>query len=157
PGEGLKVLLEGEEVTNEIRLPKVAEAASVISTYPEVRQALVELQRRLGSKGPTVAEGRDVQTVVFPDAEVKIFLVASLEERARRRYLDLIARGIREPFEKVKREIEERDIRDMRREVAPLRPAPDSFVIDSTPNFPGETIERAVWIVKRRLSEVTNK
>lgn len=157
PGEGLKVLLEGEEVTNEIRLPKVAEVASVISTYPEVRQALVELQRRLGSKGPTVAEGRDVQTVVFPDAEVKIFLVASLEERARRRYLDLIARGIREPFEKVKREIEERDIRDMRREVAPLRPAPDSFVIDSTPNFPGETIERAVWIVKRRLSEVTNK
>jgi len=153
PGRGLKVLLNGEDVTEEIRLPEVSNTASIISTYPEVREELVRLQRRLGSRGPTVAEGRDVQTVVFPDAEVKIFLVASLEERARRRFLDLIARGIRQPLEEVRRDIEERDKRDMTREVAPLRPAPDSFVIDSTPNFVGETIERAVWIVRRKLDE----
>lgn len=154
PDRGLKVLLDGEDVSEEIRLPEVAEVASIISTYPEVRRRMVELQRALGSKGPTVAEGRDVQTVVFPDAEVKIFLVASLEERARRRFLDFVAKGMRRPYEEVRRELEERDRRDATREVAPLRPAPDAFVIDSTPNFPAETIERAVWIVKRKLGEV---
>ncbi len=151
PSQGLRVFVDGEEVTKEIRRPEVSETASIISTHPEVREALVALQRRLGEKGPTVAEGRDVQTVVFPNAEVKIFLVASLEERARRRYVDLLSRGIKESFERVLAELKERDRRDSTRKVAPLRPAPDAFVIDSTPNFVSETVERVIFLVRRRM------
>ena len=133
---GERVLLDGRDVTDAIRSPSVSARASVVAADPAVRAALVERQRELLAQGDWVAEGRDIGTVVAPDAEVKVFLTASEPERARRRALELGA----DPAE-VRRDLRERDARDRERDHSPLRRAPDAVVLDSDGREAGEVVE----------------
>lgn len=148
-----RVLVDGADVTEAIRAPQVSDGASVVSVYAGVREAMVTVQRRLGAEGGVVMEGRDIGTVVFPDAEVKVFLDASLDERARRRFEELRARGAEVDFESVRKAEEERDRRDRMRDHSPLRRAPDAVVIDSTGIPANEVVERIVELVRRRGHE----
>ena len=131
--DGLQhMLLNGRDVTKEIRLPEISMYASAVSAHPSVRAYLLEMQRQLARTSNVVMDGRDIGTVVLPEAKVKVFLTASAEERARRRCLELEQRGTPEPFEKVLREIEERDWNDSHRAAAPLRQAEDAVLLDTT-------------------------
>ena len=131
--EGLvHTVLEGEDVSNDIRTEEVGAMASKVAALPEVRQALLERQRDFAQAPGVVADGRDMGTVVFPQAPVKIYLTASAEERAKRRFLQLQEKGKAADIEKILSEIIERDERDMNREVAPLKPAIDALVVEST-------------------------
>jgi cytidylate kinase len=128
----LEVLLDGRDVAAEIRTPEVSQMASKVSAVKAVRARMLELQRLMGRRGSVVAEGRDIGTVVFPEAEVKIFLDASVRERARRRFEELRATGRGADFDATLREMEERDKRDSERDLAPLRKADDALLIDSS-------------------------
>ncbi len=141
---GDRVLLDGEDVTEAIRTPEVSAAASEIAARPEVRAALAAKQRELISKGDWVAEGRDIGTVVAPDAELKVFLTASPEERARRRAAEL---GL--PLERVLADIAERDERDTTREHSPLRAADGAVEIDTTGLSIDDVVERIAGMVRR--------
>jgi cytidylate kinase len=147
-----RVLLNGEDVTEEIREPRMADAASKVSTVPAVRRALVELQRKMATENSVVMEGRDIGTVVFPDAEVKIFLDASPAIRALRRLGDLKAKGIEVAPETLEREIEERDRRDRTRAEAPLMQAPDAVYLDSSKLTIDEVQEQILAIIRARMS-----
>lgn len=127
-----RLLLNGEDRADEIRTPEMSAAASQVSAYPGVRRALLDMQRDLGREGGVVLEGRDIGTVVFPDAEVKLFLTASAEERARRRVLDLRNRGANADYDEMLAKIRSRDEADSTRAIAPLRPAEDAVILDST-------------------------
>lgn len=131
-GQSIRVLADGRDVSREIRTAEAGQWASKISTLPEVRERLVALQRRLAEGGRVVMEGRDIGTVVCPDAAVKIFLDASPRERARRRAAELEARGEKVDLDHMTREIEVRDARDSGRQHSPMKPAPDAVHIDST-------------------------
>ena len=131
-GGKLKVLLDGEDVSHEIRTPEVSQMASKASTLEVVRRWMLVLQRAFGRRGNVVAEGRDIGTVVFPDAEVKIYLDASAQERARRRVEELRRAGRQVSLDETLREMWERDKRDSERDLAPLRKADDAIAIDST-------------------------
>lgn len=128
----LHVYCNGLDVTDAIRSPELGMAASNVSKLPEVREALLSVQRDLGREGGIVMEGRDIGTVIFPDAEIKFFLEASLESRAQRRMEELKAAGIEKDIESVIKETKARDEQDMNRDIAPLKKAEDAFVIDST-------------------------
>ena len=128
----LEVLLDGINVADEIRTPEVSQSASKVSALKIVRARMLDLQRGMGQRGSVVAEGRDIGTVVFPNAEVKIFLDASAEERARRRCAELRAAGRPASLSETLREMEERDKRDSERDLAPLRMADDALRIDSS-------------------------
>lgn len=131
--EGLqRMYLNGEDVTKEIRLPRISKYASDVSAIPEVRAFLMELQRSLAREHSVIMDGRDIGTVVLPDAEVKVFLCADVETRARRRFLELEQRGTPKPFDEVLRDMEQRDYNDTHRAAAPLRPADDAIMIDNT-------------------------
>ena len=131
--DGLQhMLLNGQNVTREIRLPEISMYASAVSAHPPVRAFLLEMQRQMARTSNVIMDGRDIGTVVLPDAKVKVYLTASAEERARRRCLELDQRGTPEPFEKVLKEIEERDWNDSHRAVAPLRQAEDAVLLDTT-------------------------
>jgi cytidylate kinase len=133
-GDRQTVRVGGREVTREIRHPEISQWASILSSRPEVRQFLTEKQRRLGARGGLVAEGRDMGTVVFPEAPIKFFLQASLEVRARRRLQDLIQEGYpSRSLAEVQAEMNQRDLRDQQRALSPLRPAADAFVLDTSP------------------------
>jgi cytidylate kinase len=127
-----RILLNGEDVTSEIRLPEVGAMASPVSAVGGVREHLVAQQRRLAARGNVVMDGRDIGTVVLPDADCKIYLTASLEERVMRRYTELQAKGLSTTPEDVRSEIETRDYRDSHRENSPLRQADDAVYLDST-------------------------
>jgi cytidylate kinase len=131
-GGKLKVLLDGEDVSQEIRTPEVSQMASKASALEVVRRWMLVLQRAFGRRGNVVAEGRDIGTVVFPDAEVKIYLDASAQERARRRVEELRQAGRQVSLDETLREMWERDKRDSERDLAPLRKAADAIAIDST-------------------------
>ncbi|MBD0283362.1 MAG: (d)CMP kinase [Thermoleophilaceae bacterium] len=141
---GERVLLDGRDVTAEIRRPEVTEAASKVATNPKVRSALVRKQRELLSSGNWVAEGRDIGTVVAPEAVVKVFLTASPEERARRRAEEL---GV--DVETVRRDQALRDAQDSAREHSPLRPAPGAVQLDTTGMSVGEVVAGIVELVER--------
>ena len=141
---GERVMANGEDVTEAIRAPEVSEAASKVATDPAVRAALVEKQRELLSDGDWVAEGRDIGTVVAPDAEVKVFLTASPEERARRRAAELGT-----DVETVMRDQALRDAQDMDREHSPLRPATDAVELDTSGLSVDEVVQRVVALVER--------
>lgn len=128
----LQVLLDGQDVAADIRTPEVSQMASKVSAVKAVRARMLELQRAMGQRGSVVAEGRDIGTVIFPQAEVKIFLDASVQERARRRYAELKSADSRVDFTATLREMEERDQRDSERDLAPLRRAEDALLIDSS-------------------------
>jgi cytidylate kinase len=152
-GRSRRVWLDGVECTEDIRTPELSAAASRISAKPEVRAALLSVQRELGRPGGAVVEGRDVGTVVFPDAEVKIFLVATPEVRARRRTKELGEKGLMVNFEKTLEEVRQRDERDQGRPIAPLRPAVDSIFIDTGPLSINQVVERIVNLVHQRTQE----
>ena len=139
--EHAHVWLDGQDVSEEIRTPAISELASRLAALPAVRRKLVEIQRALRDRGPLVAEGRDLGTVVFPDAEVKIYLDADLTERARRRRDELAARGIREDYGNVKAEMAQRDRQDMEREIAPLRRPDGAIIVDSTGASPEAVVQ----------------
>ena len=131
-GGTLKVLLDGKDVSAEIRTPEVSQMASKTSALKLVRHWMLTLQRNLGQRGNVVAEGRDIGTVVFPNAEVKIYLDATVQERARRRVEELRKAGREVSLDETLREMQERDKRDSERDLAPLRKAKDAIAIDST-------------------------
>jgi CMP/dCMP kinase len=149
----LEVFLDGEEVSALIRTPEVSQMASKVSALKAVRQGLLEIQRALGRRGSVVAEGRDIGTVVFPEAEVKIFLDASVKERARRRSEELRAAGRAVGIEETQREMEERDRRDSERELAPLRKAEDALTIDSSSLDAEAVAERVIYEIRIRALE----
>ena len=144
---GAGVLLNGEDVTAAIREPEVSDAASKVAACPGVRRAMREQQRRIGAAGPSVMEGRDIGSVVFPDARVKIFLDANATERARRR-----AAESGTSVEDVTREMAARDHRDRSRAEAPLTQAPDAEYLDSSGLTPAEVEEAILRVVRRRTS-----
>lgn len=127
-----RMMLNGQDVTDEIRLPAISMYASDVSAHPPVRAFLLEMQRQLARTYHVVMDGRDIGTVVLPDARVKVFLTATPEVRAKRRQLDLLQRGTDEPFEKILREIQERDWNDSHRATAPLKQADDAVLLDTT-------------------------
>jgi len=127
-----RVMLDGQDVSTAIRTQAASDGASRVSSHPGVRAALLELQRSIGKNGGAVVEGRDIGSVVFPDAPAKFFLTATAEERARRRHAELLGRGEPAEYADILREVQERDARDMNRAVAPLVQAPDAHVIDSS-------------------------
>ena len=131
--DGLQhMTLNGEDVTEKIRLPEISLYASAVSAHPAVRAHLLEMQRKLAREHNVVMDGRDIGTVVLPDAAVKIFLTASVEERARRRCRELEGRGTPEAYEKVLEEMRQRDYNDSHRVAAPLKQAPDAVLLDTT-------------------------
>jgi cytidylate kinase len=129
---GQKVLLDGEDVSSAIRTPQAGTHASKVSAIPGVRQALLAIQRAVGKEGRVVVEGRDIGSVVFPDAEAKFFLTASVQERAARRFAELKDDNPDTTLSDVEDEVRERDHRDSMRPVAPLTQAPDARLVDST-------------------------
>jgi len=138
------IVLEGQDVTNAIRAEAVSAAASRVAVHPPVRTALYERQRAFRRPPGLVADGRDMGTVVFPDALIKVFVTASAEERARRRHKQLIAKGISITMESLLRDIQERDARDAGRAAAPLKPAGDAVILDTTDLTIEEAISRVL-------------
>ena len=148
---GVRIILEGEEVSAAIRTEQSGNAASKIAAYPRVREALLRRQRAFRMAPGLIADGRDMGTVVFPDAEAKIFLDASAEERANRRLKQLQEKGFDVNFDRLLIEIRERDDRDRNRAVAPLRPAPDALVVDSTAMDIDAVVETILQHVMQRI------
>jgi len=150
---GMQVMLDGEDVTDEIRSVEVTGAVSAVSSLREVREAMVREQRALGREGGLVLEGRDIGTVVFPDADLKFFMVAGIEARARRRALELRANGVDADLSALMREIEERDRKDSTREESPLRKAQDAVEIDTSSMTIEEQVDMVVRIVREKLDK----
>lgn len=149
--EGETVLrIEDVDRSRDIRTPQVSKGASDVSRHPEVRAALLELQRSFGADGGVVLEGRDIGTVVFPDAEVKVFLTATPEVRARRRYDELLARGSDVTYEETLQDVLDRDHQDTTRAVAPLKAAADAVVVDSSSMGLEEVVSHLQNLVHRR-------
>ena len=147
----VNVLLGGMDVSHLIRTQEVADAASKVAVFPKVRAALLQLQQDFAKNEGLIADGRDMGTVVFPDAQVKLFLDASAEERAKRRYNQLQNKGISGNFAQILAEIKERDLRDRNRAVAPLKPADDAFLLDSTTLSIDEVICQALNYIQQRI------
>jgi cytidylate kinase len=147
-GRAYTVKIDGEDVTWDVRRPEVEAVVSEVASWPEVRSALVRQQRNMAHKWPVVMVGRDITTEVLPDAELKIYLEASLEERARRRHEELLERGRDVSFEQVEREIAHRDYLDTHREAGALKKAPDAIVVDSDGLTIEQTLERVLDIVR---------
>lgn len=145
---GARVLVDGEDVTERIREPRISREVSRVSRVPAVRRAMVAAQRSLGERGAVVVEGRDIGTVVFPGAAVKVFLAASIDERARRRREELLRAGLDQAFDELRDEIRRRDELDSGREDSPLRQAEDAVRIDTTGLTVEEQVERVVQIVR---------
>jgi cytidylate kinase len=139
--DGNQVLLDGEDVTDEIRLPELSMGSSAVSALPGVRRHMVRMQQEMGRNGAVVAEGRDMGTVVFPGTKAKFYLDAAPEERARRRWLELKESGVMEEVEKVLRDIRRRDQNDASRQHSPLRKADDAIYVDTTDKTAGEVTE----------------
>lgn len=150
-----RVLLDGEDVSEDIRTPEVTDAASVVAQYPAVRQDLVRLQRQAAEGVDIVSEGRDQGTVVFPDAFCKFFLIADPEERARRRHEELVAQGKQITVDAILQQIEERDQRDAQRTVAPLKPADDAIEINTSRLTINEVIDQLEQLVRSRVNSDT--
>ncbi len=141
--------VDGHDVSNEIRTPEMGMMASAVSKSPSVRARLLTFQRDLGRNGGVVMDGRDIGTVVFPDADVKFFLDASAEERGRRRHQELKAKGMDVDLARITQEIRERDHQDSMRSLAPLRRADDALLIDSTDLNIGEVLERMLSEIRK--------
>ena len=142
------IILDGEIINDKIRTPEISKAASLYSAIPEVREKLVEIQRKMGMRKSVIMDGRDIGTNVFRDAEYKIFLTASAKERAERRFEELTAKGQKVDFDEVLRDIEKRDHDDMTRALNPLRKAEDAVEIDTTGLSIDEVIERVLKEIK---------
>jgi len=148
---GIRVYLDGEDVTDLIRTPEIDRVISKVSRVKVVRERMVTLQRKIGKDGGIVAEGRDIGTVVFPNADVKIYLIASPQERARRRLKELQAKGVAISFEEVLADIQRRDKIDSTREISPLKKAADAIEVDTTNLSIDEQVEKIYRIIRKFL------
>lgn len=146
---GLRILLDGTDVTNEIRTPEISLWVGPVSEHPVVREHLVEWQRALGQSGGVVLEGRDIGTVVFPDADLKIYLVADVHVRALRRRKEMLSRGIDQPVEEVESALAARDERDSTREHSPLRKADNAVEVDTTHMTIGDQVDAIVKLAAK--------
>lgn len=142
------VLLDGEDVSSLIRTPEASMMASKISAVPSVRAYLLDLQRDMAKTHNVIMDGRDIGTVVLPDAKIKIFLTASPEARAERRYKELVEKGTDTTFEEVLRDVKERDYNDSHRAIAPLKPAEDSILVDTTELDFEQSVEAIINVIK---------
>lgn len=147
------VFINGEDVNDKIRTEEISRAASKISAIPKVREFLLSLQRDFAKRYNIVMDGRDIGTVVLPNATVKIFLTASAQVRANRRYKEQIERGFDVNYDDILADIKERDYRDENREIAPLKPAEDSIYLDTSDNTREESIEAVLKIVKEEIKK----
>ncbi|MDG6332749.1 (d)CMP kinase [Glaesserella parasuis] len=147
----IQVILDGENVGDQIRTAQAGQNASKIAVYPQVREALLQRQRDFRSPKGLIADGRDMGTVVFPEAEIKFFLDASAEERTKRRVKQLQEKGFNANFDEILAEIKERDFRDRNRPVAPLVPAKDAMILDSTHLSIEEVIQQALDYIAQKL------
>lgn len=147
------ILLCGEDVSDAIRTPEIAKYASKVSAVPEVRQFLLETQRDMAKNGNILMDGRDIGTVILPDAQVKIFLTASAEARAQRRYLELHEKGQSITFDEVLHDIQQRDEQDMTRAVAPLKQAADAVLLDTSDISLEQSIEAVLRIIRERVED----
>lgn len=145
--------LDGNDVSRDIRLPEVSMLASKVSAIPEVRAFLVDMQRGMAEKYDVIMDGRDIGTVILPNADLKIFLTADVQDRARRRYEELRAKGMEKPFDEVLAEMEQRDEQDTQRAAAPLKAAEDAVLLDTS----GNTLEESIDEVCRLISEKTGR
>lgn len=143
------VLLNGENVNAFLRTEEVGKAASAVSAIPQVRKKLVELQHKLAAESDCIMDGRDIGTCVLPNAQTKIYLTASSEVRAKRRYDELAAKGEECDLEQIRADIEERDYRDMHREVSPLKQAEDAILVDTSEMTVDEVIEKIISLCKK--------
>lgn len=148
--DGQHTFVEGEDVTGLIRTPEVSMAASTVSRYADVRKAMVRLQQKLASETDMLLDGRDICTTVLPNATAKIYLTASAEERARRRFLEMQSKGSTDTFEEVLEAVIKRDEQDMNRPVEPLRQAEDAVLVDSTHLTFDEVVEEILRIVEEK-------
>ncbi len=144
-----RVFLNGEDVSDEIRVHNVSKAASDCSAIPAVRAFLLELQRGIAKTNNVIMDGRDIGTVILPDANIKIFLTATAEDRAERRYEELKLRGETVDFERLLSDVKERDYNDANRAVAPLKQAEDAILVDTT----GNTLSQSIEIIKKIIEE----
>lgn len=147
------VFLNGEDVSEEIRTPEASMAASDVSAAPAVRQFLFDLQRNIAKQNDCIMDGRDIGTVVLPRAQVKIFLTASPEARAMRRYRELQAKGAADTFEEVLADLKQRDYNDSHRAVAPLKPAENSVLVDTTELNLEESVEKVIAVIQERITD----
>ena len=145
--------LDGNDVSRDIRLPEVSMLASQVSAIPAVREFLVDLQRGMAEKYDVIMDGRDIGTVILPNADLKIFLTADVRDRAHRRYEELRAKGMEKPFDEVLAEMEKRDEQDTQRAAAPLKAADDAVLLDTS----GNTLEESIDEVCRLISEKTGR
>lgn len=150
--DGQHTFVNGEDVTGLIRTPEVSMAASSISKYLGVRQGMVALQQKLAAKTPMLVDGRDICLRVLPNATVKLYLTASAEERARRRWLEMNQKGAPDTYEQVLADLKKRDDQDMNREVDPLRPTEDAVIVDSTEMNFEQVVEHILAIVKEKTA-----
>jgi cytidylate kinase len=147
-----RVFVNNEDVSDKIRTPEVSMAASAVSAIPAVRKFLFDLQRETAKKSNVIMDGRDIGTVVLPDADVKIFLTASIEDRANRRFLELKSKGVETSFQDVLVDMKKRDFDDSNRKTAPLKKADDAVTVDTT----GNTLEQSVAVIKKVINEQLN-
>jgi len=151
------VFLNGKNISNLIRTPEISKAASSVATNKEIRAILVDKQRELAKNSDIVMEGRDIGTVVFPDAEVKIFLTASVEERARRRFKDLQKKNPKITIKEIEEDIAKRDFQDSNRKESPLKKADDGILVDTTKLNQEEVIKLIVSIIRKKISDIEGK
>lgn len=146
-----RMFLNGEDVSSEIRTPSASMAASKVSAVPAVREYLFDLQKKLAHENNCIMDGRDIGTVVLPDAKVKIFLTASPEARAKRRYKELVEKGMKVKFEDVLSEMKERDYNDSHRAIAPLKPASDAILLDTSDINLEESVALIIKTIKENI------
>lgn len=148
------IIIDGEDVSSLIRTQEISSAASKVSAVPEVRAFLLDLQRDIARKNNVIMDGRDVGTVILPNAEVKIFLTANVEVRARRRHRELMAKGLETPdtFERVLKEFAERDKADSERATAPLKPAEDAVLVDTSDMDFEQSVQTVINIIRRKVN-----
>ncbi|MBR1898118.1 MAG: (d)CMP kinase [Oscillospiraceae bacterium] len=146
-----RVMLCGEDVSDYIRSPEVSMAASAVAAVPAVRERMLDLQKKIASENNIIMDGRDIGTVVLPHADLKIFLTASAEERASRRYLELREKPNCPPYEEILKDIEQRDYNDTHREIAPLRQAEDAVLVDSSHMGFNEVVEHITDLIREKL------
>lgn len=149
-----RVILNDNDVSEEIRKPECSMAASNVSAIPAVREFLFELQRKMARENDVIMDGRDIGTVILPDAEVKIFLTASPEERANRRFKELIEKGNNPDYDELLKEINQRDYNDMHRETAPLKQADDAILFDTTTLGKDEVVDELLKIISGKLGDI---
>ena len=149
-----RVILNDNDVSKEIRKPECSMAASNVSAIPVVREFLFELQRKMARENDVIMDGRDIGTVILPDAEVKIFLTASPEERANRRFKELIEKGNNPDYDELLKEINQRDYNDMHRETAPLKQADDAILFDTTTLGKDEVVDELLKIISGKLGDI---